>query len=83
MVAILIEVSQSVVKKWGIADVYEDDCGVRDECEMTAYKISVKPGPTPIFYRETYRKKNERWTKAGNATQYALRKNEGRYRLLN
>jgi len=82
-VAILIEATPRVVKRWGIADVYEDNCGTMDECEMTAYKISVKPGPTPIFYREAYKKRNERWTKAGNATRYALRKIGGSYRFLN
>lgn len=82
MVAILIEVSPGGVKKWGIADVYEDNCGTMERCEMTAYKISVKPGATPIFYREVYKKRNERWTRAGEATRYALRKLEGSYRLL-
>jgi hypothetical protein len=82
MVAILIEASPAGVKKWGIADVYEDNCGTMERCEMTAYKISVKPGPAPIFYREAYKKRNERWTRAGKATRYALRKLEGSYRLL-
>jgi hypothetical protein len=82
-VAVLIEASPGAVKKWGIADVYEDNCGTMDECQMTAYKISVKPGPTPIFYREAYKKINDRWTKAGNATRYSLRKIGGSYRFLN
>lgn len=82
-VAVLIEASPGVVRKWGIADVYEDNCGTMERCEMTAYKISVKPGPTPIFYRESYEKRNERWTRAGNAARYSLRKIEGSYRFLN
>jgi hypothetical protein len=81
-VAVLIEASPGVVKKWGIADVYEDNCGTMDQCEMTAYKIFVKPGQNPIFYRETYKKRNDRWIKAGNTARYALRKIEGRYRFL-
>jgi hypothetical protein len=82
MVAILIEASPAGVKKWGIADVYEDNCGTMDRCEMTAYKISVKPGPTPVFYREAYKKRNERWTRAGGVARYALRELGGSYKLL-
>lgn len=82
-VVILIEASTGVVKRWGIADVYQDNCGTLEQCEMTAYKISVKPGATPIFYREAYKKRNDRWMKAGNVTRYSLRKTVGRYRFLN
>lgn len=79
----VIEISPTGVKKFGIADVYEDDCGAREKCRMMAYKISARPGPTPAFFREPYRKINERWTKAGSSVRYALRKNEVRYELLN
>ncbi|HEX8141058.1 MAG TPA: hypothetical protein VF553_00575 [Pyrinomonadaceae bacterium] len=81
-VALLIEISPPGVRKFGIADVYEDNCGAVEQCETNAYKISVKPGPTPIFYREAFRQRNERWTRAGNAARYRLRPNESSYNLL-
>ena len=82
-VATIIEVSSTGVKNFGIADVYEDDCGAKDPCKTITHKILVKPGQTPIFYRETYRMKNKRWTKVGSAVRYSLRKDESSYKLLN
>ena len=82
-VAILIELSPSGVKKLGVADAYEDDCGVAERCRMTAYKISVRPGPSPVFYREAFSRRNERWTKTGGPARFSLREDGGDYRLLN
>ncbi|MBV9958316.1 MAG: hypothetical protein JO360_07840, partial [Acidobacteria bacterium] len=81
--AMVIELSPSGVKAFGIADVYEDDCGATEKCKTLAYKLSAKPGPSPSFYRETYRKRNERWLKAANAVRYSLRKDVSKYRLAN
>ena len=82
-VAVLIELSPSGVKKFGVADAYEDDCGVAERCRMTAYKISVRPGPSPVFYREAFSKRNERWAKTGGPARFSPREDAGSYRLLN
>ncbi len=83
-VATVIAVSPSGVKNFGIADIYQDDCGAKPErCKTLAYKITVKPGATPVFYRETYRKTKGRWIQVGVAVRYSLRKNTGVFRLLN
>lgn len=82
-IAIPISVSSAGIKNHGIADVYKDDCGIDPEnCKTLAYKITVKPGVTPLFYRETYRKKNDSWTRVGAAVRYYLRINTGVFRLL-
>lgn len=81
--AIVIEIAPSGVKKFGIADVYEDDCGAQERCKTLAYKLSAKPGAVPAFYRETYRKRGARWIRAASAVPYALRKDESSYQLVN
>jgi hypothetical protein len=83
LVAILIEISPSGVKKLGIADVYEDDCGAKEPCTTNAYKISAKPGRAPVFYREAYRGRGKSWIKAGATARYSLRKDESSYQLVN
>ena len=83
----LIEISPTGVKDFGIAGVYEDDCGAKEQCKSIAYKISVKPGNTPTFYRQAYSKRNKNWTPNGKAMRFSFRKSEGNpkteYRLLN
>jgi len=82
--ATVIEISSSGVDNLGTADVFQDDCGANpDRCETIAYKVLVKTGTTPIFYRETYKKAGNRWIKSGVAVRYTLRKNESKFRQLN
>jgi len=80
----LIELSSLGVKKFGIADTYEDDCGAKETgCRMTAYRISAKTGEVPVFYRDVFRKRGAAWIKMGNPTKFSLRDDQGQYALLN
>lgn len=82
----LIEITQAGVKSFGIADVSEDDCGAKDPCKEITRKITVKPGKTPIFYRQTYRQRNKEWMTVGKLERFSFRASEGspktEYRLL-
>lgn len=83
--ASLIEISPSSVKKFGITALYEDNCGTvesREQCKMITYKILANRGRVPIFYRETYRQRNESWIKVGNSMRYALKRNNITYNLV-
>lgn len=81
--AIPITLSAAGTKSYGMAIVFEDDCGANpDRCKTLAYKITVRPGTNPTFYRETYSKKNGRGTRTGAAVRYTLGKTTGIFRLL-
>jgi hypothetical protein len=82
VVAMPIQFTPTGVKKFGIADVYDDDCGVGERCTMTAYRVTAAPGPAPVFYRETFRMRRKRWVPVGKAVKYSLRENEGSYVIL-
>ncbi len=46
-----------------------------DEADSIGWKVSVKPGKAPVFFREKYTSREEgKWRKAGKAAQFALRK---------
>lgn len=47
-----------------------------------AYKVTVKKGKTPIFYREKYINKNEKWRKSGNPTPFKLSKIYSNFEIL-
>lgn len=81
-VATLVQLTPAGVKQLGIADVYEDDCGARARCTMTAYRVTVAPGPAPVFYRETFRKRGKRWVRRGKVTRYALREAGDKFEVL-
>lgn len=82
-VAIPITLSAAATKSYGMAIVFDDDCGANpDHCKTLAYKITVRPGTNPTFYRETYSKKNGRWTRTAAAARYTLGKTTGIFRLL-
>lgn len=81
-VVIPIELSSNGVKKFGIADIYEDDCGAKENCKATAYRLLAKTGPSPIFYSETYRMRGKKWLKLGDAKQVSLRADETEYQLV-
>lgn len=54
-----------------------------DEDENFAYKVSVKPGKTPIFYREKYiSTADEKWRKSGKSAKFALGKTYGKFSVL-
>jgi len=54
-----------------------------DEDENFAYKVSVKPGKTPIFYREKYvSTDDEKWQKSSKPAKFALNKTYGKFSVL-
>lgn len=52
------------------------------ETTYFGYKVSVKTGKTPVFYREKYNSKNEKWRKAGKLTPFKLDKIFNPYEVL-
>ena len=52
------------------------------EDDSWAYKVSVKKGKTPVFYREKYISKNDTRQKSGKITAFKLGKTYSSYRLL-
>lgn len=79
----IIELSSNSVKKFGITETYEDDCGAVEKCTSTAYRVLAKTGSMPSFSRETYKKKNEKWLAVGKAKPVKLREDEIVYTFLN
>lgn len=82
----IIELSTSGVKKFGLIDTYEDSCGTADRQKITAYKIYVKTGTTPVFYRETFKKKdckgNRNWLKSKALKQISPEADSIEYRRI-
>ncbi len=72
----IIELSSNKVKKFGITDTYEDNCGAVEKCTSTAYRLLVKTGSVPVFYRETYKKSRNKWVLSGKAKSTKLREDE-------
>jgi hypothetical protein len=52
------------------------------EDDSWSYKISVKTGKTPVFYREKYISKNDRLQKSGKIAAFKLGRTYGSYALL-
>lgn len=76
------------VTSFGDADIYEDDCGAREKCRMTAYAIYAKKvGRKTSYFRETFRKTGAKWQKVVAAKPLTLRKSPQEppivYRILN
>ena len=75
----IMEFSTSGVKGlgWFQADSFND------EDENFAYKVSVKPGKSPIFYREKYVSTSEnKWRKSGKIVPFKLDKTYGKFTVL-
>jgi hypothetical protein len=82
VVATVIGLSSGNVKKFGIADVYEDDCGVNPNCRERAFAVYALLGIKPAFMRETYGKRRGRWTKIQVGTKYLMRNDDTEYKIL-
>jgi hypothetical protein len=84
----IIELSEKNVRKFGMTRTYRDNCGVdENEGEATAYRISARLAPAPVFYREAFGNKEcggdkNRWTSLGTRRQISLRPDETKYRRL-
>lgn len=74
----LMEFSGAVVKGLGWFQVYnftEDD--------SFSYKVSVKPGKVPLFYREKYDPvSGDKWKKSGKIVPFKLEKTYGKFVAL-
>jgi hypothetical protein len=44
------------------------------ETTYFGYKVSVKPGKAPVFYREKYTNRNDKWRKSGKLATFKLSK---------
>jgi hypothetical protein len=75
----LMEFAANIPK--GIGWFQVDSFG--EETGDFSYKVSVKPGKTPIFYREKYVSAGEnKYSKAGRIAAFKLGKPYGKFRLL-
>jgi hypothetical protein len=73
----IIELTPGGVISFGTADVYEDNFGTETARKSAkAFKISVRAGKNPVYFRETYTRKSAagKWTLAGKSQKYSLRK---------
>ena len=52
----VIEISGIEVQRFGFTEVLSDSCGVNDKAGADAYRVLVKKGPAPEFYREQFRR---------------------------
>lgn len=74
----LMEFSGANVKGLGWFQVYDFT-----EDDSFSYKISVKPGKTPIFFREKYDSVGEdKWKKSGKIVPFKLGKTYGKFVVL-
>ncbi len=69
------------IKKLGLLDTYEDDCGTGQT--KTAFRILAQPGPKPSFFRQEYQGTCERkgWRKTGPPQPFVPRRNDIVFRL--
>jgi len=61
---------------WFQSDSYGEETG------DWSYKVSVKPGKTPVFYREKYISKNDKLQKSGKPAAFKLGKAYSSYTAL-
>jgi hypothetical protein len=74
----LMEFSASGIKGlgWFQSDSYGEETG------DWSYKVSVKTGKTPLFYREKYISKNDKLQKSGKITPFKLGAAVGKFTAL-
>ena len=73
----IIEFTSRGINSFGIADIYEDNFGTNNaKKSATAYKVSVRTGKNPVYFREAYTRKNEegKWILTGKSRKYLLRR---------
>jgi alpha-tubulin suppressor-like RCC1 family protein len=71
------------VTRFGHTQTYEDNCGVvEDNCRTTAWRISVKPGPAPAFFREAFAQDGKTWKRTAPLGALKLDADETEYQLL-
>src|SRR5262249_42885034 len=83
----IIELSQKGVRKFGETETYHDNCGVEEnKGKKTAYRIYVRAGTTPAFYREAFVSncsgQKESRSRSAASKQIAMSKDEIKYHRL-
>jgi hypothetical protein len=69
----------------GHTETETNSCGAIANQQNEAHAIYVKPGKTPVFYRETFVRSYERsaaWKKSGSLERIYLDEDEIEYRRL-
>jgi hypothetical protein len=84
----IIELSEDGVVSFGSTGAYSDNCGSAEEKRKAkAYRISVKVGTVPEFYREAYVNKgtcseNGTWRRSEMLKRITLDKDETEYEII-
>jgi len=83
----IIELGGTEVTQFGRTETLSDECGRADDknAKTKAYRISVKAGPSPAFYREVYSDSCEgsgTRKKVGGLTAISMDEDKVEYQLL-
>jgi alpha-tubulin suppressor-like RCC1 family protein len=71
------------IKRFGHTRTFEDTCGTGDNnCKTNAWRISVKPGPVPAFFREAFAQDGKTWKRTAPLAALTLDADETEYELL-
>jgi len=73
----IIEFAPGGVKSFGVAESYEDDFGANEKNPTAkAFKVFVQKGKNPVYFRETYTKKEDagKWTLTKKSQKFLLDK---------
>lgn len=81
-VVALIELGAKGVRKFGLADIYADNCGAAQRCKSEAWRVTATRGATPAFFREGYRLRNKKWARTAKAAPFRLRADEVKYQRV-
>lgn len=74
----VLDCAGAAVKEIGATQIDYDDSGASEDAKtinVYSYKISVKTGAKPVFYREKFVRKGKAWRKVGTiqkAEMFAL-----------
>lgn len=77
----LIEFEENQVLKFGFVQVFSDSCGYSMSEGGESWKISVKPGASPTFYSQTFKRSchQRRWRRASAPTECQLAEDSTEY----
>lgn len=83
----VIELSKGSIKKFGQTQVYWDNCGEKENGTAEAYKLFVRKGQTPSFYRETFINKKVceeigSWKKSETLKTHTLDEDSNEYQFI-
>lgn len=83
----IIGLSGDAVTKFGKTQVYLDDCGAgQKNCRSEAFKLSVKVGKAPVFFREIFVNRGApdgaAWVKSGAPGRISLEADDIDYQVI-